>query len=106
MLAAGVARDALDLLHGHPDAPGFREVQLQEVALLAAAPAGRATHESLVARHAVVDVDDDVARLEALQEVPRHDPSHGPGPTHPNRAEELAVGDEERGRPDRRRSRR
>ena len=95
VLAAGVAGDALDLLDGHPDATGLGEVQLQEVALLAARAAGRAPHEARVARHAVVDVDDDVAGLEALEQVAGHDPAHGPRPAHADGAEELAVGDED-----------
>ena len=36
VLAAGVARDALDLLDRHPDAAALGEMELEEVALLAA----------------------------------------------------------------------
>ncbi len=47
MVAAGVARDALDLLDRHPDAAGLGEVQLQEVTLLGAlAAAARRTRPS------------------------------------------------------------
>jgi len=42
VLAAGVARDALDLLDRHPDPTTLGEVQLQEVALVARAAAGLA----------------------------------------------------------------
>ena len=106
VLAARVARDALDLLDRHPDAAALGEVQLQEVALLVAVAAGVAPHQARVARDAVVDVDDEVARLEPLQQVLGHDAPEDARPTDADGAEQLAVGDEDDACPGRRRSRR
>ena len=94
VLAAGVARDALDLLDRHPDAAALGEVQLEEVALLVAVAAGVAPSHARVARDAVVDVDDQVARLQALQQVLGHDPTKNARPTNTHGAEELAIGDQ------------
>ena len=65
--------------------------QLEVVALLArlAAP-----EHLLVARDAVVDVDDDVAGRQALEDVARDDPAHRLGPPDADGAEQLAVGDQ------------
>ena len=95
LLAARVAGDALDLLHGHPDLVRAREVQLQEVTLLGAIATGRSPDQPGVARHAVVDVDHHVPGREPLQDVPRHDPPERPRPTHADRAEQLPVGDQD-----------
>ena len=58
-------------------------------------PAGRRTRPG-VARHAVVDVDDRVARLEAFQQVARHDPAERPRPADADGAEQLPVGDQDK----------
>ncbi len=42
----------------------------------------------------MVDVDDHVAGLQALEQVAWHHPPHGPRAAHTHRPEELAVGDE------------
>ena len=68
------------------------EAQLQIVALFAA---GAAAQHPLVAGDAVVDVDDEVARGQPVQDVAGHDAAHGPGPPNPDGAEELAVGDQD-----------
>ena len=43
----------------------------------------------------MVDVDDEVAGREALQDVAGHDPPERLGAPDPDRPEELAVGDED-----------
>ena len=76
-LAARVARDAVDLLDRDEDPVDARERQLEVVALLA----GLAAPEHLlVARDAVVDVDDEVAGRQPLEDVARDDPAHRLGP--------------------------
>ncbi len=94
MVATGIAGDALDLFDRYPHATLLSEVQFQEVTLLGAASCGRPAHEAVVARDAVIDVDDGIPGLEALQQVTGHDAAHGPRPAHPHGAEELTVGDE------------
>ena len=63
-LAAGIARDPADLLDRHEDPVAARERQLEVVAILAGAAA---PEHLLVARDAVVDVDDEVARASAAR---------------------------------------
>ena len=92
-LAAGVARDPPDLLDRHEDPVLALERELEEVALVARARA--APEHPLVARDAVVDVDDEVAGREALEDVPGHDPAHRLRPADADVAEQLAVGDED-----------
>ena len=91
MLAARVARHPVDLLDRDEDPVAGRERELEVVALLAllAAP-----EHLLVARDAVVDVDDDVAGREALEEVARDDAAHRLGSPHADGAEQLAVRDQ------------
>ena len=43
----------------------------------------------------MVDVDDEVARRQPLEDVARHDPAHRLGPADADVAEQLAVGDED-----------
>jgi hypothetical protein len=62
-------------------------VQLQEVALLSALAARRAADEAAVPSDAVVDVDDEVARLQTLEEVARHDAAEGARTPDPDGAE-------------------
>ena len=90
-LAAGIAADPRDLLDRDEDAVAAGERQLEVVAVL---PSAAAPEHLLVARHAVVDVDDQVARRQALEDVARHDPSKRPRAAHPDRPEQLAIGDE------------
>ena len=91
VLPARVAADAVDLLDRDEDPVAGRERELEVVALLArlAAP-----QHLLVACDAVVDVDDDVAGREALEEVAGDDAAHRLGAPDPDRAEQLAVRDE------------
>ena len=94
MVTTRIAGDAFDLLDRDPDAASFGEVQLEVVALLAAARRQRlAADEALVACDAMVDMDHHVTGLESLQQVARHDPSHGLGSTHADGPEQLPVGD-------------
>ena len=67
------------------------ERQLEVVALL---PCPAAPEHLLVARDAVIDVDDEVARRQPLEDVARHDPPKRLGPADADGAEQLAVGDE------------
>jgi len=92
MLAAGVAADPRDLLHRHVDAvtPGKRE--LQEVPVVARTAA--TTEHPLVSRDAVVDVDDEIARRQALEDVPRDHPPQGLRPADADGTEQLPIGDE------------
>ena len=90
-LAARVAADPLDLLDRDVDPVALGEAQLEVVALLAG-PA--AAEHLLVAGDAVVDVDDEVARGQPLEDVARDDPPHRLRPADPDGAEQLAVGDE------------
>ena len=71
-LAARVARDPADLLDRHEDPVAARERQLEVVAILAR-PA--APEHLLVAGDAVIDVDDEVAGRQPLEDVARHDPA-------------------------------
>ena len=89
MLAAGVAADPGDLLHRHVDPVAAGEAQLEVVALLAGAAA---PEHLLVAGDAVVDVDDEVAGRQPLEDVARDDPperlraaGRGPSRTAPDR---------------------
>ena len=90
-LPARVAADARDLLDRHEDPVAAGERELQVVALLTAAAAPK---HLLVARHAVVDVHDEIAGRQALEDVARDDPPQGARPANADGAEELAVGDE------------
>ena len=90
-LAAGVARDPADLLDRDEDPVAAGERQLEVVAVLAGAAAPQ---HPLVAGDAVVDVDDEVARRQPLEDVARDDPPQGPRPADPDGPEQLAVGDE------------
>ena len=90
-LAAGVAADPADLLDRDEDPVAAGERQLEVVAILAGTAAAE---HLLVARDAVIDVDDEVARRQALEDVARDDPPEGPRPADPDRPEQLAVGDE------------
>ena len=90
-LATGVARHPGDLLDRHEDPVARRERQLQVVALV---PCPTPAEHLLVARDAVIDVDDEVARTQALQDVARHDPAEGLGSADPDRPEQFAVRDE------------
>ena len=80
-----------DLLDRHEDPVAAGERELEVVALLAR-PA--AAEHLLVARDAVVDVDDEVARGQPLEDVARHDPPERPRPADAHGAEQLAVRDE------------
>ena len=75
LLAARVAGDPVDLLDRHEDPVAAGELQLQVVALLAGAAA---PEHLLVARDAVVDVDDEVAGRQALEDVARARPAGAP----------------------------
>ena len=90
-LTARVARHPADLLDRHEDPVAAREGQLEVVAILAR-PA--APEHLLVAGHAVIDVDDQVAGRQPLEDVARHDPAERPRASDPDRPEQLAVGDE------------
>ena len=90
-LPTGIATDPPDLLDWHEDPIAAGERQLQVIAVLAgAAPA----KHLLIASDAMIDMDDEIARGQALQDVPRHDPPEGLRPADPDRAEQFAVGDE------------
>ncbi len=90
-LAAGVAADPLDLLDRDEDPVAAGEAQLEVVALL---PRPAASEHLLVAGDPVVDVDDEIAGREPLEDVPRDDPTHRLRTADPDGAEQLAVGDE------------
>ena len=90
-LAAGIARDPADLLDRDEDPVATRERELQVVAFLAAAAS---PEHLLVAGHAVVDVDHEVARRQPLEDVARDDPSQRTRPADADRAEQLAIRDE------------
>ena len=94
VLGAAVARDPVDLLDRNEDLVGAGEAQLEVVAVLALGPIA-ATEHLLVAGDAVVDVDDEVARRQPLEDVPRHDATERLGPPDADGAEELAVGHED-----------
>ena len=102
-LAAGVPGDTRDLLDRDEDAVAAGERELQVVAVLATRAAAE---HLLVARDAVVDVDDEVAGREPLEHVARHDPAERLRTADADGAEQLAVGDERRRRPARQRTRR
>ena len=53
---------------------------------------------------AVIDVDDEVARLQPLEQVLGHDPTKDARPTDTHGAEELTIGDQRPRLPGRRRS--
>ena len=93
-LAARVAGDTGDLLDRDEDPVARGEADLEIVALIALA--GAAPEHPLVAGDAVVDVDDEVAGRQALEDVPRYHPPHRLGPSNPDVAEQLAVRDEDR----------
>ena len=90
-LPAGVARDPRDLLDRHEDPVAAGERQLEVVALL---PFPAAAQHLLVARDAVIDVDDEVARREPLQDVAWDDPPERLRPADADGPEQLAVRDE------------
>src|SRR5439155_7099261 len=83
MLGAREAADPPDLLdrQGDPIGPREDEVEVvplegrsgQGVAAAVGASPHRAPDDAVVARDAVVDVDDDVARRQALEDVTRDD---------------------------------
>src|SRR6476661_9541786 len=81
-----------DLLDRDEDAIAPGERQLEIVPVLAR-PA--ATEHPLVASDPVVDVDDDVARVQPLEDVPGNDSPQRLRPPDANRPEQLAVGDED-----------
>ncbi len=91
VLAARVAADAIDLLDRQEDLVGAGEAQLQVVALLTG---GAAPEHPLIAGDAVVDVDDEIALGQPLQDVARNDASEGLGAANADGAEQLAVRDE------------
>jgi hypothetical protein len=93
VLGARVARQPVDLLDGdeHPIDTGERELEI--VALLACRTA---LEHPLVARDPMIDVDDEIARDQPLEDVARDDPPKGARPPDAHRAEELAVGDEDK----------
>ena len=68
-------------------------MQLEEVALLGAVATGRAPDQAGVAGDAVVDVDDQVARLEPLEDVLGGRPTKSARPTDTDGPEKLTVGD-------------
>ena len=90
-LPAGIARDPRDLLDGDEDPVAASERELEVVAVLAGAAAPQ---HLLVARDAVVDVDDEVAGRQALQDVARHDAPERPRTADADGPEQLAVRDE------------
>ena len=90
-LAARVAGDPADLLDRDEDPVAAGERQLEVVAILAGAAAAE---HPLVAGDAVIDVDDEVARRQALEDVARDDPPQRLRPADPDGAEQLPVGDE------------
>ena len=90
-LPAGVAGDPRDLLDRDEDPVAARERELEVVAVLAGAAA---SEHLLVARDAVVDVDDEVAGRQALEDVARDDAPQRPRPADADGPEQLAVGDE------------
>ena len=90
VLAARVAADPGDLLHRDVDPVAAGEAQLEVVTFLAGSAA---PEHLLVAGDAVVDVDDEVARLEPLEDVARDHPPERLGPPNADRAEQLPVGD-------------
>ena len=90
-LATRVAGDPADLLDRHEDPVAAGERQLEVVAILAGAAAPQ---HLLVASDAMVDVDDEVARRESLEDVARDDPTERLRPPDADGPEQLAVGDE------------
>src|SRR6185503_6249874 len=90
-LAARVAGDPPDLLDRDKDPVATGERELEVVALL---PARAAPEHLLVPGDAVVDMDHEVARDQALEDVARYHPPQRPWPPDPDRAKELAIGDE------------
>jgi hypothetical protein len=94
VLGSAVARDPVDLLDRYEDLVGAREAQLEVVAVLAFGLVAAPEH-LFVAGNAVVDVDDEVARRQPLEDVARNDPSEGLRPPDPDRPEQLAVRDED-----------
>ena len=69
------------------------EAQLEVVAVLALALVAAPEHP-LVAGDAVIDVDDEVAGRQALEDVARDDPPHRLRPADADGPEQLAVRDE------------
>ena len=90
-LPARVAADPADLLDRDEDPVPAGERQLEVVAVLARAAAAE---HLLVAGDAMVDVDDEVARRQPLEDVARDDPAQGSRPPDADGPEQLAVGDE------------
>ena len=93
MLGARVAADAGDLLDRDEDLVAGREAQLEVVAVLAVGVVAAPEHP-LVAGDAVIDVDDEVAGRQPLEDVARDDAPHRLRAADPDGAEELAVRDE------------
>ena len=77
---------------GHEDPVAGGERELEVVALLAGAAAAE---HLLVAGDAVVDVDDEVAGRQALEDVARDDPPERLGAADADGPEELPVGDDD-----------
>ena len=94
VLGAAVARDPVDLLDRDEDLVRAGEAQLEVVAVLALGPVAAPEHP-LVAGDAVVDVDDEVARRQPLEDVAGHDAPERLRPADADGAEQLAVGDED-----------
>ncbi len=92
-LAARVPSDPADLLDRDEDPVSRGEADLQEVALVALA--GAPAQHLFVAGDAVIDMDDQIARRQALEDVPRDDATHRLGPPDADVAEQLAVRDED-----------
>ena len=93
VLGAAVARDPGDLLDRDEDLVAAGEAQLEVVAVLALGVVAAPEHP-LVAGDAVVDVDDEVAGRQALEDVARDDPPHRLRPADADGPEQLAIGDE------------
>jgi len=80
-----------DLLDRDEDPIPAGERELQVVAIFARAAASK---HPFVAGHAVVDMDDEVARRQAFEDVARDDAAERLGSADPDRPEELAIRDE------------
>src|SRR3954471_7140470 len=94
VLAAGIARDALDLLDRHPDPATLGEMELEEIALLVAVATSIAPNHSGIARDAVIDVDDEFVGLQPLEQVLGNHAAQNARSTNPHGAEKLPIGDQ------------
>src|SRR5439155_10392444 len=86
-IAARIPADACDLFDRDEDPVPAGEAQLEVVALVAGTRA--APEHLLVARDAVVDVHDEVARREAFEDVARDDAPKGLRPPDADGAEQF-----------------